>query len=84
MSSGRAAAEDGVGAHRVDRGFDSPQVHQTGLIRTPISDAKRYRIDDNTVRSHEAPSWNRPHDVHVGLADSPTPNFSEPEILPTV
>ena len=44
--------------------------------------AERYRVDCNTVRSHEALAWNRPHDVHLGLADPRTPNFSEPEILP--
>jgi len=36
----------------------------------------------NTVRPHEALSWNRPHDVHVGPADPRVPNFPEPEILP--
>jgi putative transposase len=45
--------------------------------------AERYRVDYNTVRPHEALSWNRPHDVHVGLADPRIPNFPEPEILPT-
>jgi putative transposase len=45
--------------------------------------AERYRIDYNSVRPHEALSWNRPHDVHVGLADPRTPNFAEPQNLPT-
>jgi transposase InsO family protein len=45
--------------------------------------AEQYRVDYNTVRPHEALSWNRPHDVHVGLADPRIPNFPEPEILPT-
>jgi transposase InsO family protein len=45
--------------------------------------AERYRIDYNTIRPHEALSWNRPHDVHVGIADPSVPNFPEPEILPT-
>jgi transposase InsO family protein len=44
--------------------------------------AEGYRADYNTVRQHEALSWNRPHDVHVGLADPRIPNFPEPEILP--
>jgi len=45
--------------------------------------AERYRVDYNTIRPHEALSWNRPHDVHVGLADPRVPNFPEPQILPT-
>jgi transposase-like protein len=28
-------------------------------------------------------SRERPHDVHIGLADPRVPNFPEPEILPT-
>ncbi len=37
--------------------------------------AELYRTDYNTVRPHEALSWNRPHDVHVGLADPRVPNL---------
>jgi transposase InsO family protein len=48
-----------------------------------VEHAERYRVDYNTVRPQEALSWNRPHDVHMGLADPRTPNFPEPEILPT-
>src|SRR4029450_1803021 len=45
--------------------------------------AEQYRVDYKTVRPHEALSWNRPHDVHVGLADPRVPNLPHPEILPT-
>jgi putative transposase len=45
--------------------------------------AERYRVDYNTVRPHEALSLNRPHDVHLGLADRVSPTFPEPQILPT-
>jgi hypothetical protein len=48
-----------------------------------VTHAERYRVDYNTVRPHEALSWNRPHDVHIGLADPRVPNFPEPQILPT-
>ena len=41
--------------------------------------AERYRVDYNTVRPHEALSWNRPHDVHVGLPDPRIPNFPNPK-----
>lgn len=48
-----------------------------------VEHAEDYRIDYNTVRPHEALSWNRPLQVHLGLADPKIPNFPEPEILPT-
>ncbi|WP_203662999.1 integrase core domain-containing protein [Actinocatenispora rupis] len=48
-----------------------------------VQHAENYRTEYNTVRPHEALAWNRPHDVHVGLADPLIPNFPEPEILPT-
>ncbi len=34
------------------------------------------------VRPREALAWNRPHDVHTGVADPLVPNFPEPENLP--
>ena len=45
--------------------------------------AECYRVDYNTIRPHEALSWNRPHDVHLGLADPRIPNFPKPQILPS-
>ncbi len=48
-----------------------------------IAHAEAYRVEYNTVRPHEHLSWNRPLDVHTGLADPLVPNFPEPEILPT-
>ena len=57
-----------------ERGFGTLKYEQ--LFLEEIDDvldqalhAERYRVDYNTVRPHEALSWNRPHDVHVGLAD---------------
>ena len=41
------------------------------------------RVEYNTVRPHENLSWNRPIEVHLGLADPTTPNFPEPQNLPT-
>ena len=38
----------------------------------------------NTIRPHEGLSWNRPHDVHVGLADPRYTQLSRTQILPTV
>ena len=45
--------------------------------------AEDYRIEYNELRPHEAISWNRPKEVHLGLADPTTPTFKTKEILPT-
>ncbi len=47
-----------------------------------VTHAEGYRIEYNTVRPHEALAWNRPLDVHTGLADPLIPNFPEAENLP--
>ncbi len=36
----------------------------------------------NHVRPHEAIAFNRPLDVHLGMADPTIPNFPETETLP--
>lgn len=39
-----------------------------------------YRTTDyNTVRPHETLAWNRPHDVHLSLADPHIPNYRTPK-----
>lgn len=48
-----------------------------------IREADAFRIESNTVRPHEALSWNRPADVHTGRANPGVPTFPEPETLPT-
>lgn len=48
-----------------------------------VREADAYRAEFNTIRPHEALAWNRPSQVHRGLADPTVPNFPEPEILPT-
>jgi transposase InsO family protein len=45
--------------------------------------AEEYRIEYNQIRPHEALAWNRPHDVHLGLADPTIPTFHTTETLPT-
>jgi len=35
------------------------------------------------VRPHEAIAWNRPEEVHLGLADPTIPTFQTTENLPT-
>ncbi len=70
------------------RGFGSLKYER--LFLEEITDAldlvhhsEDYRLEYNTVRPHEALTWNRPHDVHAGAADPLVPNFPEPENLPT-
>ena len=70
-----------------ERAFQSLKYER--LYREQIDDmhdlvehGEDFRIEFNTVRPHEALSWNRPRDVHLGLADPSTPNFPEPENLP--
>jgi transposase InsO family protein len=70
------------------RGFGSLEYERLLLEEIPdaldlAAHAEDYRLEYNTVRPHEHLSWNRPHDVHLGLADPTAPNFPEPEYLPT-
>jgi transposase InsO family protein len=71
-----------------ERGFGSMKYEW--LFREEIDDALQlvehidaYREDYNHVRPHEAIAWNRPADVHAGLADPTVPNFEIEETLPT-
>ncbi|MQA01386.1 MAG: transposase, partial [Streptosporangiales bacterium] len=41
------------------------------------------RIEYNAIRPHEAIAFNRPKEVHLGLADPKIPTFQVKEILPT-
>jgi transposase InsO family protein len=45
--------------------------------------AEHYRLEYNAIRPHQAIAWNRPKDVHLGLADPTVPTFEPQEILPT-
>jgi Insertion element 4 transposase N-terminal/Integrase core domain len=45
--------------------------------------AEEYRIEYNQIRPHEAIAWNRPQQVHLGLADPTTPTFQTTATLPT-
>ena len=71
-----------------ERAFGSLKYER--LYRQPIDDAldlireaEIHRVEFNTQRPHEALSWNRPLDVHLGLADPAIPNFPEAKTLPT-
>lgn len=45
--------------------------------------AEDYRIEYNQTRPHEAIAWNRPKEVHLGLADPTVPTFETKKSLPT-
>lgn len=71
-----------------ERGFGSLKYERLFLeeiddVLDLVAHANDYRTEYNTIRPHEAIAWNRPLDVHLGLADPLTPNFPQPENLPT-
>ena len=45
--------------------------------------AEDYRLEYNTIRPHEAIAWNRPREVHLGLADPTVPTFHTEKVLPS-
>lgn len=45
--------------------------------------AEDYRREYNETRPHEAIAWNRPREVHLGLADPTVPTFQTEKTLPT-
>ncbi len=72
-----------------ERGFGSLKYEKLFLEEIPdaldlVAHAEDYRVEYNTVRPHEALAWNRPLDVHLGLADPLIPNFPATEDLPAV
>ena len=48
-----------------------------------VREADAFRDEFNQIRPHEALSWHRPLDVHLGRADPRTLNFPEPQNLPS-
>ena len=71
-----------------ERGFGTLKYERLFLDDIPdaltlVERAEDYRIEYNEIRPHEAIAWNRPLDVHLGLADPTIPNFPTPENLPT-
>tara|TARA_B110000914_G_C15079032_1_gene272019 strand:+ start:120 stop:275 length:156 start_codon:yes stop_codon:yes gene_type:complete len=45
--------------------------------------AEDYRNEYNEVRPHETIAWNRPKEVHLGLANPTTSTFQTEKTLPT-
>jgi len=70
-----------------ERGFESLKyerlyLHEIADGLDLVEHAEDYRAEYNSIRPHEALSWNSPLEVHLGRVDPATPNFPEPEILP--
>lgn len=70
-----------------ERAFGSLKYER--LYREQIDDAlsldrhaEAFRTEFNTIRPHQALAWDRPLDVHRGLASPTIPTFPEPETLP--
>lgn len=71
-----------------ERGFGSLKYERLFLeeiddVLSLVEHADAYRAEYNTLRPHEGISWNRPLEVHLGLADPLVPNFPETKSLPT-
>ncbi|WP_313788390.1 integrase core domain-containing protein [Subtercola endophyticus] len=71
--------ERGFGSMKYEWLFREEIEHSLSLIEQ----IKAYRQDYNHVRPHDAIAWNRPAEVHAGLADPTIPNFEKEETLPT-
>lgn len=67
--------ERGFGALKYERLF----LEEITDVHDLLAHAEAWRVEYNTVRPHEALAWNRPLDVHTGIADPLIPNFPEPE-----
>jgi transposase InsO family protein len=71
-----------------ERGFGTLKYERLYIDEIDDADmlAKRaedYRIEYNEIRPHEALAWNRPKEVHLGLADPTIPTFQTTETPPT-
>ncbi|MFJ8604493.1 integrase core domain-containing protein [Streptomyces shenzhenensis] len=71
-----------------ERGFGCLKYEKLFLEEIPdaldlVRHAEDYGTEYNTARPHEPLAWNRPHDIHTGLAGPLVSNFPGPENLPT-
>jgi len=71
-----------------ERGFGTLKYERLYLdeIDDAVTFAERaedYRVEYNEIRPHEAIAFNRPKEVHLGLANPTIPTFQPTEILPT-
>jgi len=71
--------ERGFGTLKYERLYLDEIDHAVTLAER----AEDYRVEYNEIRPHEAIAWNRPKEVHMGLADPTIPTFQSTEFLPT-
>jgi transposase InsO family protein len=51
------------------RSYERPFLEGIIDVHDLLAHTEAWRVEYNTVRPHEALAWNRPADVHTGLAD---------------
>jgi len=71
-----------------ERGFGTLKYERLFLDDIPdaltlVERIEDYRLEYNAIRPHEAIAWNRPMEVHLGLAAPTILNFEREENLPT-
>ena len=71
--------ERGFGTLKYERLFID-EIDDAGMLAKRAED---YRNEYNQIRPHEALAWNRPKQVHLGLASPTVPTFQSTETLPT-
>ena len=71
--------ERGFGTLKYERLFID-EIDDAAMLAQHAED---YRIEYNETLPHEATAWNRPKEVHLGLADPAIPTFKTQRILPT-
>ena len=63
--------------------YERPSIDQIDDAVMLAKHAQEYRIEYNNLRPHEAIAWNRPKEVHLGVADPKIPTFQATETLPS-
>ena len=76
----RTAPENAVSGHS---NYERLYLDEINDALDLIARAEDYRTEYNTLRPHEALAWNRPLEVHLGLADPTIPTSKPEKILPT-
>lgn len=71
-----------------ERGFAPLKYERLFLDEIPdvlelVERAKDHRVEYNQDRPHEAIAWNRPQEVHLGLAEPTPTTFKTKKVLPT-
>jgi transposase InsO family protein len=71
--------ERGFGTLKYERLYID-EIDDAGMLAKRAED---YRIEYNEIRPHQALAWNRPKQVHLGLASPTVPTVQSTATLPT-